>query len=275
MSLKNKTIVCLDGKIVPTQNRLLHSLKPGVLKAKGVFETMLCHRFKIYAFDEHLKRLKKGLVALNIEWSVDKKNIERLIKSFLKKESFYFARARLSVWEKNGRVHYAIVLQSAGLPKESFKVMISRFRRLKTPTSHLKTLDYAVFYQALQEVQNKNHDEAILLNPQGNIVEGARTNIFFIKNKKLYTPRLSAGCLAGIARKRVLKTAQELNISYRETNCTVGDLCDADEAFVTNAIVGIVPIQKLGESKFYHLGKKTLTKRLQKEYQALLAKTLE
>ena len=86
-------------------------------------------------------------------------------------------------------------------------------------------------------------DEALLLNRSGNIFEASRANIFWIKDRVLYTPPLSSGCLNGITRQQVIKQAGDLKIPVKERNLTPEILKKADAAFLTNSLIGIKPIE--------------------------------
>ena len=81
------------------------------------------------------------------------------------------------------------------------------------------------------------------LTVSGHIFEASRANIFWIKDKVLYTPPLSSGCLNGITRQQVIKQARKLRIPVKEKNLTPEILKKSDAAFLTNSLIGIKPIE--------------------------------
>jgi branched-chain amino acid aminotransferase len=115
----------------------------------------------------------------------------------------------------------------------------------------LKSLDYELFAQANAQARSKGFDEALLLNRNGTIFEASRANIFWIKDKVLYTPPLSSGCLNGITRRQVVKQARSLKISVKEINLTPEILKNSDAAFLTNSLIGIKPIETITKGGYY------------------------
>ena len=147
-----------------------------------------------------------------------------------------------------------------------FHATVSKIRRKKTKHSHLKTLDYRACYQALAAALKKNLDEAILLNARKELVECSRSNIFLVKDKRIFTPPISSGCLEGTTRANVLALARKNKISCRESALNLKDLRRADEVFVTNAVIGVVPLTKV-DGRAIASGKAgPLTKKIQTAY---------
>jgi branched-chain amino acid aminotransferase len=128
--------------------------------------------------------------------------------------------------------------------KKIYRVGLIKTRRAANDRwSNVKSLDYGVFAGAYAQAQKQGFDEALLLNRKGYIFEASRANIFWIKDKILYTPPLSSGCLKGITRQQVLKQARDLKISVKEENLTPEILKNSDFAFITNSLIGIKPIE--------------------------------
>ncbi|MBI5416232.1 MAG: aminotransferase class IV family protein [Candidatus Omnitrophica bacterium] len=264
-----KKFLWLDGKLVAAKPTLLESLTPGVLKAKGVFETMRVANGKAALLAAHLKRMSRGLKVLDLtppkSFSTIPENIPRLLKVNRLKN----ARARLMVWQKNGRVHAAIIAEPLSPPtarqyKEGFKAMLTNGHRRQTPVP-VKSLDYAIFRKSLRKPRAAGFDEALLLNSKGELVEGSRANIFLVKDNVLLTPPVKSGCLPGIMRQAVLDRARGLKIRCRLRPLQPRDLFEADEAFVTNALLGVMPLTRLG-SKPIGTGKPgPVTRRLRRQ----------
>ncbi len=81
-------------------------------------------------------------------------------------------------------------------------------------------------------------------------MEGTRSNIFFVKDGHLYTPSLESGCLAGIRRRIVIEKALELTIPFSEGVYYPEDLLNADEVFLTNSLMDVMPVRELEEKVF-------------------------
>jgi branched-subunit amino acid aminotransferase/4-amino-4-deoxychorismate lyase len=104
-------------------------------------------------------------------------------------------------------------------------------------------------------------DEALFFNLAGNLCEATTANVFLVRNERVETPPLSAGCLPGITRARVLKLCAELGVVAAETDISRQSLEDAQEMFLTSSTRGIQPLDTAGP----------VTLRLQEQ----LARTME
>jgi 4-amino-4-deoxychorismate lyase len=102
--------------------------------------------------------------------------------------------------------------------------------------------------------------EGLMLDLNGYVIEGTMSNVFFVKNDKLYTPSLTQTGVTGIMRNFVLQTALAKKITVQQGEFTPEQLLAADEIFVTNSIIGIWPVKQL-ESQSFVVGK--ITKILQ------------
>lgn len=248
-----KPIIWLDGKWIEAKPSLLQSLTPGVLKAKGVFETMRVREGKVVLLAAHLKRMSRGLKVLNLPRPGSFAAIRQNIRQVLEADCLKEARVRLMVWQKGGRLHHAIMAEPFQPPAarqyvKGFKVMLTNGHRRKTPVP-IKSLDYRIFRKSLQKARSAGFDEALLLNSKSELVEGSRTNIFLVKDNCLFTPPVESGCLPGVTRQVVLERARRLKLRCVAKTLNAQDLFEADEAFLTNALIGIMPLTRLGPRK--------------------------
>ncbi len=246
-------IIWLDGKWVEAKPSLLQSLTPGVLKSKGVFETMRVANGKVVLLDVHLKRMSRGLKVLDLTRPKSLFTIRGQISQLLKVNRLKNARARLMVWQKAGRVHCAIICEpikplTARQHSKGFKGMLVNEHRRKTSVP-IKSLDYAIFRDSLQKARAAGFDEALFLNRKGDLAEGSRTNIFLVKDKVLCTPPITSGCLPGVTRQAVLERARKLKLRCATKPLKAQDLFEADEAFLTNALIGIMPLTGLDKQQ--------------------------
>jgi 4-amino-4-deoxychorismate lyase len=85
--------------------------------------------------------------------------------------------------------------------------------------------------------------EAILCDRAGRPIGGTRSNLFWIRRGRLYTPQLSACGVAGVMREKVLEVAQSLGIDWRIDTLSWREFATSDEAFLTNSLIGIWPLR--------------------------------
>ena len=272
-----KTTVFLNGKFIPPEEAKLPILTPGFLYGWGLFETMRSYNNSIVYFDAHLKRIKKScaLIAIKFPYSLDR--LKEIIQKTIRINGFPDAYVRLILWRTDTGTDVLVVArnyQPYSLKKYrmGFRTCISRFKQNENSfLVRLKTNNYLFYRLAYLEAEKKGLDEAIILNNRGYIAEGSHTNIFLVKDKELFTPRLECGCLDGITRKVVWDLAKKYHISVSEGNFTLSDLYEADEAFLTNSLIGIMPLTSIERHK---LGQGTsrykLTRFFREKYKSLL-----
>jgi branched-chain amino acid aminotransferase len=115
---------------------------------------------------------------------------------------------------------------------------------------------------AHQEVAHDGYDEALLLDPEGYVAEGAGENIFIVRKGKLYTPDLTS-CLEGITRDSIITLAKELDIELIEKRITRDEIYTADEAFFTGTAAEVTPIRELDTRPIGSGTRGPITQRLQ------------
>ena len=128
--------------------------------------------------------------------------------------------------------------------------------------SNLKTGNALCYIMAGEFSHQNGYDDCLLLNENGNIVEAISSNVFLIKNKVLYTPSSSEGCVLGTMRKAVLQLGDGLVMDVKEKALTLQDLRNADEVFLTNAISGIVWVEECGKTIYQSNTIKKIFKKL-------------
>ena len=116
-------------------------------------------------------------------------------------------------------------------------------------------------------------EEAILLNTSGYLTEGSLHNLFWVRDKVIYTPDLECGVLSGITRKHVIDIATNYGFTIKESFAPVTKLINADEAFMTNSLRGIQPLLVIEGEKIHNGKPGPVTKKLQTLYQQYLKKS--
>jgi branched-subunit amino acid aminotransferase/4-amino-4-deoxychorismate lyase len=123
--------------------------------------------------------------------------------------------------------------------------------------------------------RDAGYDEAIFLNEQGYLAEGSTTNIFLVSHGELFTPCFESGVLPGITRDAVLEIARSSNIKATERWVNLNELVEAQEAFVTNSILELMPLVSV-EGRLIGSGKPgKLTRDLLFAYRKLVEEVIE
>lgn len=275
--MREKEIVFLNGKFLGVDEAKLPVSIPGFLYGWGLFETMRFYNYKIVYLDEHLKRIKNSckLIEMGFPYSIDKLKV--IIKKTIKINSFSDAYVRLTLWKSKKSTDVCVITRKYQPPsfrkyRNGFRACVSTFKQNENYFfSRLKTTNYLLYQLSYLQAKSRNFDEAIILNNRGYIAEASRSNIFFIKNNEILTPSLGCGCLDGITRKVIFDFAKKYGMPLREGNLTLSNLYEADEAFLTNSLIGIMPLASIEN---YQIGqganKYKLTKFFIERYKYLL-----
>jgi branched-chain amino acid aminotransferase len=122
-------------------------------------------------------------------------------------------------------------------------VLVSPFRQSRAdPLAGHKTTNYLPRLLALRAAQAARCGEALWFTPENRLAEGSVSNIFLVKDSVLKTPPRDTPVLPGITRAVVIESAQAVGIEVRETSLDIDDLLDADEVFITNTGMEVVPV---------------------------------
>ena len=213
----------------------------GLFFARGVFETILVKEKAIF-LDEHIERLNKSINALSLGKAINKDDVI----SFINENNIKNKALKIVVTEKNLVYATRDIKYKDEDYINGFKVRISEV--LRNSTSRVvafKTLNYLENIIEYELCQSSGFNEAIFFNELGNLCEGCTSNIFIVKNKKIYTPPVKDGLLPGVVRNWVIK-----NFQVKEARITKEELLNSDEVFLTNSLVGVIKVSSIEDKLF-------------------------
>ncbi len=239
-----------DNRCVLSSHRLIRGTDEGFLYGQGLFETMRLADGKVFLLEEHLDRLIASCPVVGLK-APSKRLLAEAVRAVIKKNRLDDAAIRLNVFKSSVRTSIFVFARKFIVPgaKEvarGFRVLLNREERVSpSALNNVKSLNH-YFYNRLTQWANKyGCDEALFLNAQGRLVEGSRTNIFLVKGNRVRTPALSCGCLAGVTRAEVTRLLKTTGLSVRETGIQPRELFYQDEIFVTNSLIGVMPVTRL------------------------------
>jgi branched-chain amino acid aminotransferase len=125
---------------------------------------------------------------------------------------------------------------------------------------------------ARRDAKDAGADETLFLNEKGALTEAAGSNLFIVKNGALITPHYDSGILPGVTRIVVFELGAQLGIKVKEANCKLKDLQEADEAFITNSLIEIMPVTTFDGKPIADGKPGLITKRLMQAYKDLVKK---
>lgn len=282
--------VFVNGKIVDEKRAVISVFDRGLLYGDGLFETMRSYDGKVLALDMHLDRLYRSSKTIGMRIYTKRKYLKDAIYKLIKINRLKDAYIRLAITRGKGRVG----LDATTAKKLSIIIIVKRFkpypvkyykngislctskirRNEKSDLSRVKSLNYLNNIIARTEAQRRGATDALLLNTKGEVAESAVSNIFMIKGRKLITPSIDSGILPGITREIVLSLGKRLNLYPSERHIKLTELKDADEIFLTNTLMEVMPVVKIDKRTIGDGRPGPLTKSIHTAYHKYLTKFL-
>jgi len=250
--------VFLNDKLVDIDKACISVSDSGFLYGAGLFETMRSHNGVVFALTDHLDRLFTTADILSINNPYEREYIAGAIDKVLAANKLTDARLRLTL--TNGPMGESEEQRKSTLlitatkfqpyPPEYYKkgvlVVLCPFKQNPIdPASGRKTTSYFSRMIALNLAHQKRAAESIWFTLDNRLAEGCISNVFLVKDSVLYTPPINTPVLPGVARKTVCMLALQNSIELTEKDLTIDDLLGADEIFLTNVIMQVMPITKV------------------------------
>ncbi|MFQ5934755.1 MAG: aminotransferase class IV [Dehalococcoidia bacterium] len=264
--MAKERVVYLNGEIVPDSEAKVSIHDQGFTAGDAVFDNTRTFNGEIFKLKEHLDRLYRSCKYLRLDPGMSKERMAELTQQVvdenwaIEQEDFWvIQRVTRGVpspshsSEDSGKC--TVVIQCEPIPfaarahyyRDGIPVITPSVRR--TPPSSMspraKIQNYVNMTLATLEVEAQNPDAwAVLLDTDGNLCEGAGSNIFLVKDGAIFTPN-ERYALQGVSRQTVIELARELDIEMVETDMDLYDAYNADEAFITSTSLCICPVSTI------------------------------
>jgi branched-chain amino acid aminotransferase len=277
-----------DGKLVPWREATTHVLTHTLHYGMGVFEGVRAYRqpdgsSAIFRLDDHTRRFFDSAKIFMMEIPFSQAQINdaqretvranELDSCYLRPLAFYGSE-KMGVAARGNTVHVAIAawpwgayLGEDGLTN-GIRVKTSSFMRHHVNVTMCRAKasgNYINSILANQEATMNGYDEALLLDVNGYVAEGAGENLFIVKDGILIEPEVTSG-LMGITRRSAITLAEELGIPFRSRLMTRDDVYLADEAFFTGTAAEVTPVRELDDRVIGAGGRGPITERLQSAF---------
>lgn len=279
--------VFVNGRFLRASEARISIFDRGFLYGEGFFETLRAYRGRVFRLDDHIERLQTSVRLIGLPLPRNRYRIEGAIGQLLQLNRLSNARVRIIVSRgpdpgprkkapsANLFITGSRLPSPARIQKTGVAVRESTIRRNpNSPLPLLKTQNYLESIMAREEARRRGAYEAIFLDGRGNIAEGAMSNIFLVIQRTLITPSLRGPLLPGITRKVVIELAKALGIPVRERIVKPRELREAREVFLTNSLVEVLPVTRIGAEKVGSGRPGPVTRTLQKSYREKVLRTL-
>jgi len=254
----------------------------------GVFETILCVDNKLYYWSQHFERLRLSAALLKIgcpteqsflddirKLLVDNKTqsgqsvVIKLILSRGVSERGYKIDAKKSVNRivllSSIQADYSSLLSERLLQGELFVCKqqvsinenlagIKHLNRLENVLARSEWQDNTKKSNAMKSEVRQSYIDGLMLNANQHVIEGCMSNLFAVKGNKLFTPQLKQSGIKGIMRDAIMEITHKIGLQLEATDLTLDEIYNMDELFISNSLIGIKSVTKLGDC---HYQKKT------------------
>jgi branched-chain amino acid aminotransferase len=250
--------VFLNDAVVNADKAKVSVNDAGLLYGMGLFETMRACNGTVFSLDRHLERLFDAVKKLSINNNYKKKFIEEAIYQTLAANKLKDARLRLtltggSASGEDNQAKATLLITAAHFEpypvdyyRKGVMVVLCPYKQnTSEPTCGSKTTSYMPRMLGLKFAQQKRAAEALWFTTDNRLAEGCISNVFLVRDSALFTPELNTPVLAGIARRTVMELAAQSTIRCYEKDLNINDLLDADEVFLTNVIMQVLPVVKV------------------------------
>lgn len=255
-------LVYVNGAFVPKADAKVSVFDHGYLYGDGIYETLRAYQGMLFLLDKHLARLKHSADSLFLKLPLTLDRIGDAMKETVAKNGLGDAYVRIQISRGPGEIG----LDPALCPEPTMVIAAKPFKDypadlfergvstsiVNTRRNHPLALDPSIkgtnfLNNILAKIEaiKAGAYEAIMLNWEGHVAEGTISNIFHVKSGVLFTPSLKTGILEGVTRGLVLELARREHVETRETLISPAELFDADECFITNTTMEIMPVTRI------------------------------
>ena len=235
------SMVWLDGSFLPEEKALVPASDRAFLHGRGLFETLRAYSGVPFRLADHVARLALSAAHFKIPFRAP--DLDPVVRDLCKRNEHDDAAIRITL-SGEGRL-LVTARPRKPLPQSWYdkgaEVMVAPWRRdARMALAGHKVTSYLENILVHDEAIERGCADALFVGLKGELLEGAVTNVFLLVKGRLVTPKLP-GILPGITRKIVMEL-----IRVRERTVKIKELWKADEAFLTNALIEVLPIGKPG-----------------------------
>ena len=258
--------VCLNGRFVPLKDAGVSIMDHGFLYGDGVYETIRVYNARPFFLREHLRRLAHSMKGIHLPPPFSFRQLEESIAKVIALNRHHESVVRVIVTRGPGPYGFDTrqcisptwVVTSTpfgGYPAEYYRdgmtvAVVSVVRN--DPGALPPSVKYTSCLNGILakiEATRMRANEALMLDRHGYLAEGSVSNAFLVRKNVVYTPALTGELLPGVTRGFVIKLARKMGYRVLETKVTCRQLLAADEIFLTNTLMEIMPVGRLAFAK--------------------------
>jgi len=255
--------VYLNGEFVASDQAQISVFDQGFLYGDGIFESFRSIGDRLYQFDQHYARLLQSAEALNYPVLYSQQELEKILLELRKRNGLNDAYYRITITRGRGEIGFqremsndltclVVGREFQGFAAEHYQngieLRVAQTRRNAPEAINPKIKSISNLNSLLGKLEAKAAGafEVIMLNNKEQICEGASSNIFWVKDKWVFTPDASTGLLEGVTRSTIIRLCEEkLNLRVISGEFKLQDLKFSDEVFITSTSLEVMPVVKV------------------------------
>jgi branched-chain amino acid aminotransferase len=249
-------VVWLNGRLARGDEAALSVFDRGARDGGAIFETLRLYGGRPFAWQRHLERLVLSAAELGFPVPPSPAKLREAIDAVLAEQGMTDAVVRITVTRgvPGGRPTRAGAWVEAepvagrlwtGTRAGAGRAIVSELPFEPGWLGRHKTTSRLAWDLAREQARAANADEALLVSPDGEVLEGAASNVFVVREGEVLTPPLSRNVLPGITRALVLSLCAELGVRHRERPLDLVHVREAGEIFLTNSVQEVLPLATL------------------------------
>lgn len=286
MSFEKTKWVWHNGQNIPFEQATIHSTAFGLHYGTGVFEGIRAYDTAngpaIFRLKEHLDRLYASAQVYDLDIAYTPEQLTQATCDNITANGFtncyirptaFFDAGNLGIRARNpvslNILTWEWPSDFAAKQRDGMRLTLSpwrKFHQTMMPTTAKATGQYLNSILAVREAEQRGYDEALLLNAEGNVAEGAVENVFIIKNGKLKTNDERSSILLGITRLSAIQIAEHLGIKVEIGTLSLDEVLNADEMFLTGTAIEITPVREIDGKLIGNGGRGPITEKIQQAY---------
>lgn len=220
------------------------------MEEKIIYEVIRVIEGKPLFLENHLDRMKNSFKLINEEFTLDYNNICTEIKKVIQNKNTMNGNIKLTYGVNNKLLNIFFIehsYPSDDMYKNGVKTILY-FGERDNPNAKIVNKDFRD--KVTKEIKKNNAYEAILIDRNGHITEGSKSNIFMIKDGVLLTSPTKA-VLPGVTRGEVIKVAKQCGIDVKEVEYKYSEINELDGMFISGTSPKILPINQVDDIKFH------------------------
>jgi branched-chain amino acid aminotransferase len=246
--------------LLPVEKARLSPGQAGLICGFGLFTTLRIARGEAFAYERHWRRLEKdaAITHLPMPYTAAKVRVHlhEVIRANKVTEGcarIYLVQNNIGFWQSDEpRPDVDLIITTADMPsyRESARLTLREHgRHAASALCTVKTISWLDNVWSVGEATREGFDEVVLLNERGEVAECTSANIFAVKNEKVLTPPLNAGCLEGVTRGILFEIAPDAGVSLVQQALRPEDLYSADEVFISSTNRNIIGVGEIAGHK--------------------------